>query len=440
MAGADDLTVSAMPTKDLFISMLTKDIPLDRAIIDLIDNAVDGARRLRDGRDFSGLDIRLTVGPDEFMIEDNCGGIPLDVARNYAFRFGRPEDMEATPHSVGQFGVGMKRALFKMGANAHILSQTDRENFELEIDVDRWRQSDRWEFRFSHAGANVPGESPPRDQPGTSIRVTRLYPEVSSAFAGPRFVNSLRQDIQAAHQPALESGLSIAVNGIPVGLRPLELLSSADLRPAFRTQTFFEESPPVVNVKLYAGLGKSAPRQAGWYIYCNGRMVLEADQTKITGWSQLDEVKIPRFHNQFARFRGFAFFDSDDAGRLPWNTTKTGLDTDSAVYQSVRADMVTMMRPVIDFLNRVADEADADEPVLEQLISRASLSPVTAIATPEEVFHFNADAPVVPRKTRISYTKDPEQVTELKQMHGFSTNKELGEASFDYFYEMEGPE
>jgi len=37
-------TFSADPTKDFFIDMLTRDIPLEWAILDLIDNCVDGAR------------------------------------------------------------------------------------------------------------------------------------------------------------------------------------------------------------------------------------------------------------------------------------------------------------------------------------------------------------------------------------------------------------
>ena len=40
-------TVNANPTKDFFIQMLTKDIKLERAIIDLIDNSIDGAKNLR---------------------------------------------------------------------------------------------------------------------------------------------------------------------------------------------------------------------------------------------------------------------------------------------------------------------------------------------------------------------------------------------------------
>jgi len=37
--------IDASPTKDFFVSMLTRDISLDDAILDLLDNCVDGILR-----------------------------------------------------------------------------------------------------------------------------------------------------------------------------------------------------------------------------------------------------------------------------------------------------------------------------------------------------------------------------------------------------------
>ena len=42
-------TAKAVPTKQFFVSMLTRDISLDDAILDLIDNCLDGALRLANG-------------------------------------------------------------------------------------------------------------------------------------------------------------------------------------------------------------------------------------------------------------------------------------------------------------------------------------------------------------------------------------------------------
>src|SRR5574340_703783 len=98
---ADPRIIDARPTKEFFVFMLTRDIQLIDAIADLVDNCVDGARRTRPDGNFDGLWVRIEVAADHFRIADNCGGIPVNVARNYAFRFGRPPGMEPTPHSVG---------------------------------------------------------------------------------------------------------------------------------------------------------------------------------------------------------------------------------------------------------------------------------------------------------------------------------------------------
>src|SRR5205085_2866732 len=99
------MRIDASPTKEFFIDVLVRDIKLIDSIADLVDNCVDGARRLRPTGDFSGLSIKISFDSHGFRIEDNCGGIPVDVARNYAFRFGRPETAPPTKGSLGRFGV-----------------------------------------------------------------------------------------------------------------------------------------------------------------------------------------------------------------------------------------------------------------------------------------------------------------------------------------------
>ncbi|MDQ7832758.1 MAG: hypothetical protein RDU30_13570, partial [Desulfovibrionaceae bacterium] len=41
--GSDRYIAKAEPTKSFFIDMLVRDIPLQRAIIDVIDNSIDAA-------------------------------------------------------------------------------------------------------------------------------------------------------------------------------------------------------------------------------------------------------------------------------------------------------------------------------------------------------------------------------------------------------------
>src|SRR5262245_14324304 len=114
----------ANPTKEFFVRMLTRDITVDDCILDLIDNSVDGAWRsegsrpmgLSDESDLSKYVIRILAQRERFTISDNCGGMTLDDAINHAFSFGRPADQEVDEYSIGVYGIGMKRAVFKLGA------------------------------------------------------------------------------------------------------------------------------------------------------------------------------------------------------------------------------------------------------------------------------------------------------------------------------------
>src|SRR5581483_10252834 len=112
----------ASPTKQFFVSMLTRDISLDDAILDLLDNCLDGAMRIADGHkvDYGQHFVKIALAKDQFSIEDNCGGIPRDVAINYAFKMGREMyyNGASDTETIGMYGVGMKRAIFKMGKNA----------------------------------------------------------------------------------------------------------------------------------------------------------------------------------------------------------------------------------------------------------------------------------------------------------------------------------
>src|SRR5688572_2771156 len=118
------MIIDAYPTKRLFIEMLTRDVALIPAIIDLADNSTDGARKMRPDKKWAGLAVEITAKPEAFVISDNCGGIPVEVARKSAFRFGRPDDAQQTSGEVGRFGVGMKRGLFKLGKHFHVRSTT----------------------------------------------------------------------------------------------------------------------------------------------------------------------------------------------------------------------------------------------------------------------------------------------------------------------------
>ena len=98
------LKADASPEKRLFISLITRDIPLVVAFLDLIDNSINAAvepaadklvtardynRVLNDVRVKPVVDITLKVGADQVEIKDTAPGISAKVATEHVFKFGR---------------------------------------------------------------------------------------------------------------------------------------------------------------------------------------------------------------------------------------------------------------------------------------------------------------------------------------------------------------
>jgi len=437
MSDTNTQTIDAMPTKALFIEMLTRDIKLIPSVVDLLDNCVDGAIRLRGSGSFKDLWVRARVSSHELRIADNCGGIEADLARKYAFRFGRPEDAPFLQHSIGKFGVGMKRAFFKIGKHFRVESQARTSRFVVDVSVDEWaRDEKKWEFKFDDVKEGIKGVS--LEKRGTTIIVTRLHRDVAVEFRQQNFQKELKTAIETHLQEALSRGLKITLNEIPLGTRHLEMLSTQKLAPARKTLVFRKFGKPV-RVNLYCGLGERDRNAAGWHVFCNGRLVLEADKTEVTGWGPLQVTGTPRFHPQYNMFRGYAYFDCDDAGRLPWNTTKTGIDTDNQIYRAVRPEMTKLMRPVIDFLNRLKEEKDRSEKgPLQMLVSSASPKPVQGLKS--RAFF---EMPRVPRRKpgpqlqKIQYEKPLEKVLAVQDALKVRTPRQVGEGTFEYFYNNE---
>lgn len=438
-----DMTINALPTKELFIEMLTRDITLIPAIIDLADNCVDGAKRLRGVSRLDGLWVRIKLSQDEFRIVDNCGGMSPETARKYAFRFGRAAGAPTVKHSVGQFGVGMKRAVFKMGRKFGVHSATESTNFAVDIDVQHWAALPLWTFEFTSLQENI---TVAQNHIGTTVYVSQLHPDVAQSFALRNFESELKEALQAKLQDPIMKGLTITLNEIPLNADAQILLSSKDLIPAYRALKYTAPNMKPVIVKLFCGLGNSENRAAaGWHVFCNGRLVLEGDKSEMTGWGESAAgATIPGFHGQFNHLRGYAYFDSDDAGRLPWNTTKTGINTDSSVYRAVKMEMITLMRPVVDFLNRLKDEKEGknDGPPgpLEKLIESSPVASIESVQTREAFIlpklRLNS-AKKAPTTQRIQYDRPLAQVNAVKKTLGARSFVEVGERTFDYFYNAE---
>ena len=144
--------------------MLTRDIDLTDAILDLLDNCLDGVLRKRgsmdikrDDFDYSGFEANITIEKDCFIIQDNCGGISKSIAINSAFRMGRDSTkvLDENLPTVGIYGIGMKRAIFKIGREAEILSKCNDEQFCVKIPYE-WTKTDDWKLNLDDTSSVPP--------------------------------------------------------------------------------------------------------------------------------------------------------------------------------------------------------------------------------------------------------------------------------------------
>jgi hypothetical protein len=450
--GSSDLRIDASPEKRFFISMLIRDIELVPAIIDLVDNSVDGARKLRPDRNYGGLSVEIELSSETFSITDTCGGMDARVAQQYAFRFGRPLAFEGIEESVGQFGVGMKRALFKLGEGFAVSSTTATTQFNMHVTIGDWAASTEpdWSFRFDDVEFAGDFEE---SEWGTTIVVSPLHSEIASEFDRDHVIGHLRTEIEARHQDALSRGLLISVNDDQlVPNKPL-LLVSDDLKPLSKSYEI-EENGERVSVKLVAGFirGERDARDdsageefrdvsdAGWYLYCNGRLVFLADQTELTGWGN----GAAAFHPQYRLFRGYVFLWARTVAVLPWNTTKTGVDAESRVFRQVQSEMITALRHVQAVLNRLKTERTGDGPDSERPITLA-MAAATLLPAEDVSDSPNFVAPPAPPRPRpdpthktIHYDVTIDEFETAAEALSTNFAAEVGRQTFRYFMDAEG--
>lgn len=362
----------ASPTKQFFVSMLTRDISLDDAILDLLDNCLDGAMRIAQGErvDYTQHFVRIKLAKDEFSIEDNCGGIPRRVAMDYAFKMGREldDDRDSDTETIGMYGVGMKRAIFKMGADALVRTRHGTDTFEVPITAE-WLKAKDWTPLSINEATEVSDELP---APGTRIIVRDLYEGVARHFENEAFENRVRTAISEHFTMFLQWGLMVELNGKPIEpVRVEVLVSQRDDGPA---PYVFRKTIDGVVVSITVGrntnralgdeddehVGFERDRSsatAGWTVLCNERAVIVGDKSRLTGWGD----GIPLYHPQFAIITGIIEFRSKRADKLPVTTTKRALDTSSNVWLESLVKMKEGMRIWVDYTNKWKNQTSSEQ-------------------------------------------------------------------------------
>lgn len=428
--------IHADPTKDFFVNMITRDIPLQDCIFDLLDNAIDGARRSVKQHNMNNLSqfkVQISFDRTHFSIEDNCGGISLSDAIDYAFHFGRkPENTISVEGGIGLYGIGMKRAIFKMGRFANVVSETEGACFNVSVDVDVWTGKSSWDFEYEDTqrkGVN-----------GTRIKISKIYPSIDSTFSDSTFQNQLIKRIAQDYAFFIDKELLVEVCGKPVPKFKYQLKESNELSPAIMQ---YEDDG--VEVRIVAGLVDALPDEIpdelkpskveryGWFVSCNDRIVLAADKTDQTVWGD-DNFQV--WHPQYNGFAGFVFFRAEDQRKLPWTTTKRNIDSENPLFRRTLEKMKRITNEFIDYTNR----RKADLEIAKQVEQEATRVDVASLKQTKSFKMPKLSQKTVKEETiTISYIKTRREVDKIKNHleNPLMSAREVGKHTFEYFQKAE---
>lgn len=425
-----ELKVESSPSKEFFINMITKDVSVESCILDLIDNSIDSYKRNREYIKRGIIDIGFNKDEDCFYINDNCGGMSKEIAETKAFKFGN--HVERFSKALGMYGIGMKRSIFKIGKDFSVYSKTDNDSFRVFMNIDKWVGIDDWKFYIEDINNNF--------ENGVHIKITQLNPSLQYYFSMKKNISDLITSIRNSYKSLLSNDIEIRINGQRISYEPENMFESDLLKIKTYIKTYNLQK---VNIKVVAGMGDPSPKDAGWCIVANGRAIIEKDHTSLTGWESdynaeddgsIEEKflnkSIPAYHNDFARFRGYVFLESENANDLPLNTTKDGIDKQHPIYKFIFNEMCKALRIILPELRLFQETVRECNRELKQspvsCLKPIKVSSLESIDNQDFSMDISEYKPIDTIKTVPVYV-EAKKLTRLKSFFEVSTNKQLGD-------------
>ncbi|WOE74653.1 ATP-binding protein [Alterisphingorhabdus coralli] len=343
-----EIEVQFAPAPSYLFDYMTADIETAECVFDLIDNSIDAARsaiKVEESdvpSDYSGCKIELSLSSKSIIVEDNCSGMSEDNFSKRAFRAGFKSH-----HSfgIGHFGVGLKRAILKLGSSCQIT--TDDGNALLTL-----------KFTRSDLDKANDLKLPATKRASTSTKFTKIEVQDVSAdtkrdIDSIRWKETLVENIGRRYGLFIRKGLEIKVDGKQVGAfapQPVENDYIPLHSESFRAHGVDVEIVAGVHEKYRFGktakgtigadpnnlkVHKAIAADYGWYVVCNDRVIVLHDQGYKTGWTT-------NWHNEYSGFVGWLHFRSEDPSLLPWNTRKSDIRENSEIYSEILIKLQTI--------------------------------------------------------------------------------------------------
>lgn len=342
----DDFYADTSPDKAFTIDTFTRDASVQECIFDLIDNSIDAARKkLHENNkliiddnglvsDYSGIKIKVLINQQCISIEDNCSGMEPSEIRNGILRFGQPSKAE---YSIGLYGIGLNRAIYKLGNKTNIVTETKTDKSQVKINMEAYRkEQSKWLIPASTL--------PTTGQTGTELSISDINNEVEHILADTEFVNKMKSEASKRYSNFILKDLQLEINAELIKAQKIQIRADGPLSPLRKTYT----AKNGVRIKIIAGqhikhrftnengfnkkINKEIVGDYGWSIICNDRVVIKSNKESKTGWEK-------HWHTEYNGFVGVVEFIAKDGRTLPWNTSKSDINFSNSAYQSAIEDM-----------------------------------------------------------------------------------------------------
>ncbi len=445
------IQANASPAKHLFLEMFIRDLTLEDSICDLIDNSIDSLIRKLNINVSEALvplesksnadssitkmetsSINITFNDKYFHIEDNCGGITVKDAKEEVFRFGHSKG--AKVGQLGVYGIGLKRAIFKIGNHITIISKTAKEGFRMIIPVPEWSDDPDWTLPME----TIDGTGDPAVA-GTTITIKSFSAEVAERLKSGSLEGHLKEMIARTYCFFLDRYVIVTLNGHKIDPDYIPLGFSEEVTVA--KEVFSDDG---VTATIYAGLaardtdGQWRAADAGWYVACNGRLVVSADKTELTGWGVGKGIFVPKYRG----FIGLVLFYSPNPLSLPWTTTKRGLNQESLVFQRARTRMAAIARPVLRFLDDMYPSEEKEREPQRQVAAGMKPQDIRNLTTSSEAKFEVKVQPSGEHLFSVQYYAKGIELDRIRKALGKRSwpATRIGRYTFDHYLKTECPE
>jgi hypothetical protein len=280
----EDLDVT--PDKKILTS-IASDIDLKKGILELVDDAVD-EWKIRHKLNLK-VDLTLDVVNKTLSYEDDVGGIKEENLNMVI----QPGGTTRRPHeqSIGEFGLGLKRALVALAREAEVISRFGSgDTFKIKVD-DSWINSKSW---------TIPKYKTTPIQPGsTVINITKVKFDLN-----PQVEGEIRQLLGETYGLTLSNNFTIWLNGDiinPITFEAWAYPPEGRAPRTYKTSIKIGKRSVLADITVGLMLESHPAGEFGFYIYCNDRLILKDYKAPEIGFTS---GFLGRPHPAISWFRG----------------------------------------------------------------------------------------------------------------------------------------